>query len=38
MPARREFIERFIPASRLVGHLGTRVGEIGVDRAELVPA
>jgi uncharacterized protein (TIGR00369 family) len=33
---RREIIERFIPSSPLVGHLGMRLESIGVDEATLV--
>jgi uncharacterized protein (TIGR00369 family) len=33
---RREIIERFIPGSPLVGHLGMRLESIGVDEATLV--
>jgi uncharacterized protein (TIGR00369 family) len=33
---RREIIERFIPASPLVGHLGMRLDSIGSDEATLV--
>jgi uncharacterized protein (TIGR00369 family) len=36
MPTRREVIERFIPSSPLVGHLGMRLESIGADEAVLV--
>jgi uncharacterized protein (TIGR00369 family) len=36
VPSRREIIERFIPASPLVAHLGMRVESIGTDEATLV--